>query len=499
VCTIEFRSNVGDRKGPTLQVTTDYKRFSKVETIEHSGAHINNVVSYQPKGRRRPRAKDKLANSDAVIAALRSLGDFGAKFYWYNRGRIRRYQPELWSSLEGFVRTWSGGLLVYRDGFRVYPYGSPSDDWLDLDRTALAGSAFKLNRAQIVGYLRISTRTNPRLQDQTNREGFRDCPEKEALRRLLRQAIISDCRTYLEKIDKDESPADEAELEAIETRVVSNYAQARENLSGLQRRVPDESSVISSVLAQLQEVNDAWERAKEALSAHEAEIEQYIHLAGVGLMVELIAHELARSTDMALEILDDKNLTSNSGKLESLQAQLKTINKRVRVLDELSIPGRQRKTGCNIVELANLIKELYEFKAHRHGVDISVVKKGKGGLIRRAEKGQILQILDNLLSNSMYWLNRRLDRKAVPSIVIEVDTETSTVRVIDNGPGIPTGIGARVFDAFFTTKPSGEGRGLGLYIARRLAMDNDADLSLIEPEGDCHAGFQLSFRGAATK
>jgi signal transduction histidine kinase len=42
------------------------------------------------------------------------------------------------------------------------------------------------------------------------------------------------------------------------------------------------------------------------------------------------------------------------------------------------------------------------------------------------------------------------------------------VRVVDDGHGIPPEIQGRIFDAFFTTKPVGEGTGLGLEIARRL-------------------------------
>jgi signal transduction histidine kinase len=497
MCEIDFSpGTIGTDNGPRLRVTTTYSLYGRTETLVHDGAHLTNTISYAPKGKKHPRAAERLTGSNEVVAALKTLGPFSAKFFWYNRGRLMRKQNDLWtSSLQPFVSSWSGGLLVYRDGFRVYPYASPSDDWLDLDRKALSSSAYKLNRAQIIGYLRLSIKSNPKLQDQTNREGLRDSPEKEALRRMLRQAIISDCKTFLESIDKENKPADEEAIEDIDQRISGSQRSAKENLLALKSKVPKEGETIRAVLAQLAEIEDAWERAKEALSAHDAEIEQYLHLAGVGLMVELIAHELARTTDNALELLNKKNISTNPKQLENLAAQLKTLNKRVRVLDELSIPGRQRKAVHNVNDQVVLMQELYAAKAQRHGVTINVVRKGKGSLSRRVEKGQLLQILDNLLSNSMYWLARRLKRTSAPIVSIEIDIDNSVVRVFDNGPGIPESTGEKVFDAFYTTKPSGEGRGLGLYIARRLALENEADLTLLPTVGGVHPGFALKFRG----
>ena len=49
-------------------------------------------------------------------------------------------------AVQALVNRWSGGLMVFRDGFRVNPYGSPDDDWLDLDRKALASAGYKVNR-----------------------------------------------------------------------------------------------------------------------------------------------------------------------------------------------------------------------------------------------------------------------------------------------------------------------------------------------------------------
>lgn len=490
-CKISYRAGGAD--DAKLFVQVEYRRFGAAVTAEYSGAHLESAVSTPPK-KGRAKAGDRLPGSDEVIAALASLGDFDAEFYWYNRGRIMRDDPPLWTKLSQFVAVWSGGLLVYRDGFRVYPYGSGSEDWLDLDRKALASSAFKLNRAQIIGRLSVSSRANPSLKDQTNREGFRDCPEKEALRRLLRRAIVVDCRTFLEGTEKREKILNPSTITTLDRKIAASSSAATRTLLSIQKRLPDEGEHVQKVLAELTEVQDAWKKAKDALRAKGAEVKQYVHLAGVGLSVEFIAHELARSTDLALELLKDKNINKDPAKLDNLRAQLKTINKRVRVIDELSIPGRQQKTQQNLHELANVIRDVYEEKAARHSIKVSIREFGKVSTVR-VERGQILQILDNLMSNAMYWLNHRTDRSLAPVIDISVDHGGRLITFSDSGPGIPVSIASRIFEPFYTTKPDGDGRGLGLAIAQQLAKENNATLELIPEDGGVHHGFALSFKG----
>lgn len=497
ICTITFRAGSVDPEdidegdeGARLIVKTSYQHFKREETLALSGSHLATAVSYEPK---RKKNADKLARSDEVVSALKTLGDFDAKFYWFNRGRFLREQKALWAEgLGDFVRNWSGGLLVYRDGYRVYPYGSPQDDWLDLDRKALASSAYKLNRAQIVGYLRITSKENPRLVDQTNREGFRDSPEREALRRLLRQAIIADCKSFLERVDKENKVADEETLQDLDARIVDSSQSASQNLKRLRARVPDESETIQSVLQELGEVQDAWNRAKQTLKANKDDLETYTHLAGVGLMVELLAHELARTTQDALDLLADKQTASDPKKLQALASVLKTLNKRIRVIDVLSIPGRQRREVQSIPEIVAEMKEFYETKFARHIVEFSLTQSGTRAFARKVERGQIIQIIDNIFNNAVFWLGQRSNRKTPARINVEIDTIAGSIAITDNGPGISEEIGNRVFDAFYTSKGA-SGRGLGLYISKKLAAENNFELELLPAQDGVHHGFVLKF------
>lgn len=462
-----------------LSIEVDYQHFAGARrTWKLNDEHLASCIKDPPGRRKKPKANEQLPNAEAVLAALPRLGPFEMEFHWFNRGRIMREDPDTWANIKAFVTRWSGGLLVYRDGFRVYPYGSPSDDWLDLDRSALSGSAYKLNRSQIVGFLRISQEGNPALQDQTNREGFRDCPEKEALRRLLRHVIITHCRRFLEDTLKKNSAEPPEEVESLERRVGDSESIATTKLYELQRRIPEETEPINEIIFQIGEIRAAWERAKSTIANQESELEQYVHLAGIGLQVEFISHELSRVTADALRSLKVGEVLKDESVRLGLEMQLKTLDKRIRVLDLLSIPGRQRKVLVDVESIISILLEMHDAKIERHGLDVSIVRLSEKPFRAKVEQGQILQILDNLFSNSFYWLVNRFDRTKSPKIIITLDPAQRLITFEDNGPGIPKDMAEDIFKPFVTTKPPGEGRGLGLFISSRLAEYNDATLSL---------------------
>lgn len=485
ICSAKF--SYDESNEPQLALHVDYKTFTRERTDHLSEEHLRACVREEP-GKKKKRSR--LLDAEIVARALKHVGPWELKFYWFNRGRIMRTTPELWNdSIRDFLAQWGGGFLVYRDGYRVYPYGERSDDWLDLDRKALAASAYKLNRAQMVGRLEISSIGNPSLLDQTNREGFRDSYDREALVRLLRYVILGFCRPFLEQVEREVEPPIAQVVEEVQERLSTSRDIAVSSLKSMQGRLPDESANISKVMHHLEEVSEAWERAKLRIAGFEETIESFVHLAGVGLMLEFIAHELSRVTQDSL-----RAVASGKFSPQVVEAQLKTLEKRVRILDELSIPGRQIRRESNLVELVELLCEFHEAKSLRHNIKISVKSRSKASFIETLERGQFLQILDNLFSNSFYWLMNRFDTSVEGRIVIELDAGARTLHFTDNGPGIPAERIEAVFDQFVTTKPPREGRGLGLYIARRLATENGARLYLDPADEDgMHRTFVLNF------
>jgi hypothetical protein len=84
----------------------------------------------------------------------------------------------------------AAGINIYRDGFRVLPYGEPRNDWLCLDLRRVQNPTMRLPNNQIMGYVLISADKNPQLRDQSNREGLIEGPALDDLRELVKMVLV---------------------------------------------------------------------------------------------------------------------------------------------------------------------------------------------------------------------------------------------------------------------------------------------------------------------
>jgi signal transduction histidine kinase len=487
-------------------------------TVESGSPQLVGRVHYRMRNREKPIIKNlaELVSLTKVSAeSLVSLGPFDMTLYWYNRQLLRRELSSIGEKQQvlDLETEWSGGLKLYRDGFRVNPYGNKDDDWLDLDRKALASGGYKVNRTQIVGRVRITSDRNPALTDQTNREGVRDCPEKRALVAVLKSILEADFRTFLNAVDDELRAKDPLTFEDLGKRVLTEEQQIRRSLAQLVERHPEiknETQVVQIVEQSAQRIRDLMESAQTLADQVEAGHSQFLHLAGLGLMVEILAHELTRTTQNTLHTVTNAAKTVTDRKLNSifrtLESQLKTLEKRLRVLDPLSVSGRQRKEEFDIVSWLDevLVSHGVQFSRHNIHATLNVLpKRPPNGLRIKAVKGMIVQIMENLFSNSVYWLKvqRQIQKNFDPSLIVDIDIPSREIRITDNGPGIEPRRAEEVFQPFVTSKPPGEGKGLGLYISREIAQYHGASLTL-SPIPTVHKNrlntFVLRLSGEAT-
>jgi signal transduction histidine kinase len=458
-----------ESEGPCLRGRVDYRQQKKERAFVLSGATLlsaSNVTS---------------------LEVLRSLGPFTMEVFWFNR-RLLQKKEISGHSIGEIINLWSGGLMVFRDGFRVLPYGDEGDDWLHMDPKAYASSGFKVNRKQIIGRVSISVLQNPALTDQTNREGLRETPEKQALVNLLRHVLDDELRQFLNVVDNEERTRLRLSFDEVGERLAKEKQSLRKNLTELRKRrseTPEEQLIFKEIDETVDCLENMMEEAQALADEFERGRSQVIHLAGLGLMVEFLAHELNRATQHALGTLADgrgadRALTSSA--MQNLELQLKTLQKRLSSLDPTTTSGRNRKQAFDIAVLAQQVLDGHAGEFQRHGISaapVRVLPSAKAVEVKMV-KGMLIQVLENLLSNSIYWLKQqqRVERDFAPEIIVEVDAGERALRVTDNGPGVSEEDAEHLFTPFFTRKPPGEGKGLGLYISREIAHYHQATLEL---------------------
>lgn len=467
-------------------------------TIEDGEPILNCTLEASNLGYKHPREADQvtLTGPDlrSVVAgvskevpdgALVSVGPFEFEAYWYNRrllGSIDTIGDQ--RTVRDLQKKWSG-ILLFRDRFRVFPYGDDDDDWLGLDRKALGRTGYGLNKAQFVGRVKISRTLNPELIDQTNREGLRVNPEQRTFIGLLQHVVQDLLWEFLREVDR-RYKTQQIELTDVKAEVAGLEKRAKSALGRIRKLVPKkDAEVVDEIQEAFLEFQDLADRAQQKIREIEEDSRQLVHMAGVGLMVEVVAHELARSSEHALnalELIRSSELSSAvRARLETLKAEMKSVNKRLRVLDPLSVSGRQRSEVFDLKELIDDLREGHDAQFKRHRIQFNVT--GPKGAVRiRAVKGMVVQILENLISNSVYWIQLKAARESryVPIITVRLEKDPVTVYFADNGPGIAPENRERIFRPFWSLKEKAKRRGLGLYIARENAAYLGAQLTLSE-------------------
>ena len=470
--------------GPSLELRIELNNIGfehpKEISIETATADDLYGALVGPKAKRR-----RMNKRDIDYTALNTVGPFDFELHWFNRAILRKGKSTgEFQALRNLLVQWMG-VRLYRDGFRVYPYGSEDDDWLELDKTALASKGYALNRIQLVGQVEIGRLSNPKLIDQTNREGLRQTPEEAILKETL-QFAVERLRDEMNRITDEQKEAKVTYI-ADETRTVELEKRIKKTFRALRKVVPVEHrDTVEELELKQEEFFRYAAQAHERIADIEKEADQMLVMAGIGLMVEVVAHELTRSAKNALDILNGlrgKSVPDEIRRqLEGLRASMNSISKRLRILDPLSVTARQRKERFKLNELVEEILEAHEAQFERHKVKPNVLLPDKSVELS-AVKGMVVQVLENLISNSVYWMDVEKQRKLslAPEITIVVEDNPARVRFSDNGPGISRHYRDRVFDLYFSLKDKSRRRGLGLFIAKEAAEHNGGSL-ILDPD-----------------
>jgi len=370
--------------------------------------------------------------------------------------RLKTGVQEIRRTLNAFC-----GVSIYRDGFRVYPYGQEGNDWLTLDNRSRQNPVRSLANNQIVAAIRISRATNPDLQDRSNREGMvlNDAHEELATWFTAILSLLEEER-YALRPRQPKSDQVEPLFESLD--ISAAVKEVRKELG--------ESHRVARMLASAdQQVRSGVERIQEVFS-------RLLLSSGLGHMVDVVIHEIGSPLgkvtrqlgilEKALEeMLSAAQLKKVSPMFISMNGWLEQIHNLRQRLEPQTPAKRGRATSFDVRQEIEDSLELYSALIAKQNVKVTT-HLPRSSLNVRMSRASLGQVLANLIDNALYWIASHKGAGKGGELLISAKALESgfTVSVSDDGPGVDEDDQARIFEPYFTHKPNG--MGLGLYIAR---------------------------------
>ena len=374
------------------------------------------------------------------------------------------------------------GISIYRDKFRVLPYGEKNNDWLRIDHRRIQNPTLRLGNNQIIGYISITKDNNTELIDKTNREGLVENTEYKIFESIIKDYILKaiEEKRYIERIPKRQ------EIKARKgNQLISDFNL--EDVSSYTRKKYPSDKVLASKIEKKE--NEIIEQRKEFQKL----IIRYRRLSTLGQLLENVIHELKNSfaglsTNIGLIEAYSKDDHKVMSLAKSIREGQKSVSQFVNRLKPFAERNYEKKKSISIVdELKNII-EIKKNELEKNHIDVLLPKSDFRISMRSVD---FFSIFSNLFDNSIYWLiegNNENDRYI--EIKIEAEGESSAIIFGDNGPNVPSEYKERIFDPYFSLKK--DGTGLGLSIIGEIISEYDGSFDFIDDNNFRGASFRIT-------
>jgi signal transduction histidine kinase len=365
------------------------------------------------------------------------------------------------------------GVGIYREQFRIRPYGEQSFDWLDLDKKRVQNPSFKIGHNQIIGFVYVRPEEQSGLQEKSARDGLM---ENGAYFGLITEVsrVINELEGRRFRYREKALKGGRARSIEQEIDLLFDFDDTRIRITRGLDALGIPSSQRANVAAVVDQVLES-EKQKKAEYARKIRdtIATYQGQATLGKITHVLLHEgrkhikyisetvprvikWAKALKQQPELQDQ--LDERADKILSHANGLAFLFKKIEPLARTRRSPRQE---------LNLVKEIENtfaiFSSELSSGDITYSIKSQEHLpFLNSNEMDLITVFSNLIENSVFWLNQVNDRTR--SIDIQVFSENGRliVEYKDNGPGFQGGNLELMFEPGYSMKPDGTGLGLAL-------------------------------------
>lgn len=466
-----------------------------------------------------------LGSSNIDDSAFKKVGPFDMTFLFMKRGfgkpdQKKFFYKEIDSSTRKERLALYGGIKIFRDNFKVRPYGEVngnSFDWLGLgERVTLSPAGpthlsgrWRVRSAQVLGSLNISRIDNEFFEDKSSREGLQENETFTTFKNLVIGIIDKfehDRQTIMRALNSLYTEQDELEKKIIEGDKVLEILKKSKKSSGDKKgeKKTDQETIIDAYIAQKEQIKELIDENK-----------LLVGLASTGLTISAFSHEL-KNIKSSLNLKTDNlekyiHASIDQKKAKSLEEfkdprvlvkQFQSINKRINnwltfTLECVKQDKRKRKKlsfDSYFKNLSNLWSESFI----RLQINLNFKKESSGDIYKRMFELDLDSVFNNLIVNSVSAFEDRKDGKIERNINIKYGVEKDHVCIVysDSGPGLDPAIKEKeqVFEPHFTTKKTSTGEvigtGMGMWIIQKSIREYKGNIEIL----DTKEGFSVKIK-----
>jgi C4-dicarboxylate-specific signal transduction histidine kinase len=266
------------------------------------------------------------------------------------------------------------------------------------------------------------------------------------------------------------------EMETIQQSVIEMVSRMRDAREAIAAQVAEER------------------RMREELESLQRQVIRQERLAAIGVLVSGVAHELNNPLQAILgfaELLELRDNIPPEAKRELALIQRESTRASA-IIRNLSRFSRQQTTDASAVRLSDVVAsvvELRQRKLDEDNIELDVIESANPPVL--AVFAELQQVVLNFVINAEQAVMDTPPPRTI-SIAIAGKDRSAYLEVRDTGPGVPCEHEAKLFQPFFTTKPVGEGTGLGLSVSYGIIRSHGGTIGYRRsPEGGAVFFFQL--------
>ncbi len=409
-----------------------------------------------------------------------------------------------------------GGIRIYRNGFRVLPYGEPHDDWLRLSADAARRVLLvPASNSNFFGHVEISAEENILLEETSSREGL---IENDAFVELQEFA-----RACVEWAALRVAAARERKLTAGQKDFVSKARQPKarkpsEVLLELRQKGSEQSGreqqeeFFKEAEKEFQAYEEQVEAEREALLQYESMLRI---LSSLGISISIFGHEvkganaaISGGIQVLKEAIDDAFTNEPHAEvISAVEGVGSSVNRLISLGNYVaalmsSTGSRELKTVSVSGAVERFVSQFADYM-HKQGVEFDVDDIPPNLRTTEIHPSELDSVLFNFLTNALKAIKRAKPAHRKIRISACREGAIALLSFEDNGTGVAEEIRDRIFDAFYTTTfhdaddIAGPGTGLGLRIVSDIARSYGGSVSLGEPtEGyNCRFDFRILAAG----